>query len=96
MVTMNDQLQFSLSLWAAIIGDRFVEPFILPQCLTGEAYLHLLWVTLPSLLEEVPLVVQIVMWLLHGDAPAYFCITMQRHLDNVLPGRWIRQSGPVA
>ncbi|KAJ4443260.1 hypothetical protein ANN_04928 [Periplaneta americana] len=85
MVEVNHQHWFSLNVWAGIIGDHHVGPVVLPRCLTGEAYLNFLRVTLPPLLEDVPCAVRMVMWLLHDGAPAHFHITLRRHLNNIFP-----------
>ena len=95
MVEVNNQHRFSLNVWAGIIGDRLVGPVILPERLTGEAYLNFLQVTLPPLLEDVPCAVRMVMWLLHDGAPAHFRITVRRHLNTIFPGRWIGRGGPI-
>ncbi|KAJ8892864.1 hypothetical protein PR048_005445 [Dryococelus australis] len=50
MVVSNHQHQFSLNVRVGIIGDHLVRQVICSQCRTGEAYLHFLQVTLPSLL----------------------------------------------
>ncbi|KAJ8888955.1 hypothetical protein PR048_008449 [Dryococelus australis] len=93
--TANYQHRFSFNVSAGIIGDRLVGPVLLPQRLTGEACLHFPRLTLPPLLEEVPLVVRRVVWLLQDGAPAQFRITVRRYL-YVFPGRWIGRGGLVA
>ncbi|KAJ8884756.1 hypothetical protein PR048_010952 [Dryococelus australis] len=88
--------------WAGIIGNCLVGPVVLPQCLTDEAYMHFLKVTLPPLLEEEHLVVQSVTRLLHNSDPAHFsalpcgCILKSFSVDGLdnmdqlhgPPGRW--------
>lgn len=96
MVTANHQLRFSRNVWAGIIGDRILGPVFLPRRLTGRNYRRFLRVTLPPLLEEVPLTMRRVMWLLHDGAPAHFANIVRTHLNRVFPGRWIGRGGPVA
>jgi hypothetical protein len=48
------QQQFSVSIWAGIVGDNLIGPHILPNRLNGEKYFRFLNVFLPELLNEVP------------------------------------------
>jgi hypothetical protein len=47
------QHRFSINLWAGILGDGLISPYILPQRLTGCSYLNFIVSTLPELLEDV-------------------------------------------
>jgi len=49
------QLEFHINVWAGIIGDILLGPYILPHRLNGENYLEFLVNTLPVLMEDVPL-----------------------------------------
>ncbi|XP_066253696.1 uncharacterized protein, partial [Euwallacea similis] len=49
------QHQFSLNVWAGIVGDYLIGPYFLPHHLNGETYLYFLQNTLSVLLEEVPI-----------------------------------------
>ena len=49
------QYQFSLNVWAGIVGDYLIGPFFLPLRINGETYQHFLENELPPLLDEVPL-----------------------------------------
>jgi hypothetical protein len=50
VVQSRHQQQFSMNVWAGIIGDVLVCPHVLPQRLTGNSYRHFLENYLPTLL----------------------------------------------
>lgn len=89
------QEKFSLNVWAGIVGDRLVGPFILPPRLNGIEYLQFLNNTLDELLEDVPLAVRRDMWFLHDGAPAHYFGEVRTWLDNNFPEKWIGRNGPV-
>jgi hypothetical protein len=51
VVQSRRQQQFSINVWAGIIGDVLVDPHVLPQRLTGNSYRHFLENGLPTLLD---------------------------------------------
>jgi hypothetical protein len=63
--------QFSVSVWAGIVGDHHLGPHVLPVHLTGNDYLQFLRKELPVMLEDVPLTVQQKMWFQHDGALAH-------------------------
>ena len=96
MVETSRQQQFSINVWAGIIGDCLLGPILLPQCLNGETYLVILQNTLPPLLKNVPLAIRQRVWLQYNGAPAHFCINVCQHLNNIFPRCWIGRGGPIA
>ena len=46
------KLQFKLNVWAGIVGNCLVGPFILPACLIGAVYRDFIQNTFPALLYE--------------------------------------------
>lgn len=89
------QQHFSLNVWAGIVGDHLIGPYILPPRLNAEGYLHFLRNVLNELLEDVPLANRREMWLLQDGAPAHSSIRVRRWLNNNFEGRWIGRYGPV-
>ncbi|PNF14165.1 hypothetical protein B7P43_G13485 [Cryptotermes secundus] len=85
------QARFSVDVWACIIGDHLIGPFLLPPRLNGPFCKVVLERIIPTLLEDVPLIVRRQMWVQHDGAPAHFSIVSQDYLD----GRWIGRGGPV-
>lgn len=90
------QNRFAINMWAGIICDRLIGPYLLPPRLTGPIYLNFLEEILPELLEDVPLDIRQQMWLQHDGAPAHFSVAVRAHLNETFGGRWIGRGGPVA
>ncbi|GBN88492.1 hypothetical protein AVEN_94996-1 [Araneus ventricosus] len=85
----------SLNIWARILGDYVVGPYILPDRLTGATYRIFFENVLPSVLQAVPLPIQRDKWMREG-APAHFSSTVRHSLNATYPTRWIGRGGPVA
>lgn len=92
----NFQDRFSLNVWAGIVDDRLIGPFILPNRMDGLQYLHFLRNDLPVLLEDVPYAVRLRMWFLHDGAPPHFRLEVRDFLNQEQGRRWIGRAGPVA
>jgi hypothetical protein len=69
------QVLWSIDVWAGIIGNCVVSPYLLPDRLNGLAYCVFLQEVLPVRLEDVPLAVRCDMWFQHDGAPAHFRCT---------------------
>ncbi|XP_068082055.1 uncharacterized protein [Anabrus simplex] len=96
LLPANHQQRFSRNVLAEIIGERVLGPVFLPRRLTGRNCRRFLRVTLPLLLEDLPLMIRRIMWLLHDGAQTHFAVNVRMHLSRVFPGRWIGRGGPVA
>uniref|UniRef100_V5I843 Transposable element Tc3 transposase n=1 Tax=Anoplophora glabripennis TaxID=217634 RepID=V5I843_ANOGL len=83
------QHNFSLNIWAGIVENVLVGPFVLPHRLGAVEYLQFLNEHLPPLLEEVPLNVRQAMWYMHDGAPAHSTVVVRRWLNLNYPNRWI-------
>jgi hypothetical protein len=57
-ILCRQQQQFSIVVWAGIVGYCLVGPHVLPHRLTGNHYSDILLRHLPELLEDVPLAAQ--------------------------------------
>lgn len=88
------QHQFSLNVWAGIIGDYLIGPYFLPQRLTGELYHQFIQNDLPGLLEDVPLRIRTEMWYMHDGAPAHFALNVRQLLNARYQNKWIGRGGP--
>jgi len=89
------QHQFSVNVWAGIIGDNYIGPFFLPGRLDGQSYYNFLRDQLPLLLEDVPLAIRNQMWYMHDGAPAHFSVMVRNYLQTVFPNRCIGRGGNV-
>ncbi|GFX73130.1 uncharacterized protein TNCV_4502091 [Trichonephila clavipes] len=95
--TRAAQDRFLVNVWADILGDHLIGPYILPGHLTGPRYLIFLEQVLPKLLDRahVTAATRTSMWLQQDGAPAHFSISVRNHLDAVCGERWIGRGGPV-
>lgn len=89
------QDKFSINVWAGIIGNRLLGPYVMPQRLNGPAYLHFLQNTLPVLLEDLPYGLRLETFFMHDGAPAHFSVLVREYLNQTYPDRWIGRGGPV-
>ncbi|GFV11320.1 uncharacterized protein TNCV_3724091 [Trichonephila clavipes] len=95
--TRAAQDRFLVNVWAGILGDHLIGPYILPDRLTGPRYLIFLEQVLPELLDSahVTAVTRTSMWFQQDGAPAHFSISVRNHLDATCGERWIGRGGPV-
>lgn len=96
VVVRGHQERFAVNVWAGIIGDHLIGPYLLPNRLNSAVYLAFIRDILPNLLENVPLQVRNVMWFQHDGAPAHFGEIVQDYLNDAYPERWIGRGGPVS
>jgi hypothetical protein len=92
----KNQHQFSINIWAGIVGENVIGPYLLPPRLNGHLYLEFLQHVLPELLQDVPLDIRRDMWLQHDGAPAHFSLRVREYLNDQFPNRWIGRGGPVS
>ncbi|GBM05154.1 hypothetical protein AVEN_197716-1 [Araneus ventricosus] len=90
------QRRFSINVWAGIIGDHLLGPYLLPERLNGGKYLTFLQQVLPDMLNDVPPHIRRVMWFQQDGAPAHYVRDVRNYLDITFPNRWIGRGGPVA
>ena len=90
------QQRFSVNIWAGIVHDYLIGPYLLPTRLDGDSYLVFLQEVLPGLLNDVPPPIRRRMWFQHDGAPAHFSVDVRNALNMMYPGRWIGRGGPVA
>lgn len=93
IVESHHQVQFSLNVWAGIIGDYLIGPFFLPGRLNGRNYRRFLEDNLPILLEDVPILMRNRMWFMHDGAPAHFSVLAREYLNQNFNNRWIGRGG---
>jgi hypothetical protein len=91
----NFQKKFGVNVWAGILGNKIIGPYLLPDHLNGPTYLGFLRHILPELLEDIPLGARRRMWFQHDGAPPHFSIDVRNHLNMTFRNRWIGRGGPV-
>ena len=87
------QYRFSVNVWAGIVHNQLIGPYILPSPLTGNVYKTFLKDVLSELLEDVPLNIRRMMWYQHDGVPAHFHTDVRRYLNDTFPNRWIGRHG---
>ncbi|GFW83395.1 DUF4817 domain-containing protein [Trichonephila clavipes] len=90
------QRKCSINVWAGIVGDCLLGPYILPERLNGSVYLTFLQEVLPEMLNDVPMPIRQRIRFQHDGAPAHFSIDVTAHLQATFPGGWIGHGGPIA
>lgn len=70
-----------MNVWAGIVNDYLIGPYLLPTRLNGRCYRIFLEEVLPELLQEVPIGVRNQMWFQHDGAPAHFSMEVRNYLD---------------
>ncbi|GFS59066.1 uncharacterized protein TNCV_69601 [Trichonephila clavipes] len=95
--TRAAQDRFLVNVWAGILGDHLIGPYILPDRLTGPRYLIFLEQVLPELMDSahVTAATRTSMWFQQDGVPTHFSISIRNHLDATCGERWIGRGGPV-
>ncbi|GFX80279.1 uncharacterized protein TNCV_2642951 [Trichonephila clavipes] len=90
------QIRFLVNVWAGIMGDHLIGPYLFPCRLTGLNYLLFLQQVLPQLLrdEQISASTQQTMWFQHDGAPAHFSGDVRNYLDVTFGQQWIRRGVP--
>lgn len=83
------QHEFKVNIWAGIIDNFLIGPITMPDNLNGNNYLIFLQETLPTLLEDLPLLLRQNMWFMHDGAPPHFSLAVRQYLSTRYPNRWI-------
>jgi hypothetical protein len=68
-------------MWAGIVGDTVVGPYLLPNKLTAQQYREFIETVLPGLLEDEPLTVRNRLWFQHNGAPGHYRNDIQQWLN---------------
>ena len=89
------QHRFTINVWAGIVHDHLIEPYLLPNRLGGGNYIIFICNILPEMLENVPLQVRQHLWFQHDGDPAHIALDVREYPNNVFPNRWIGRGGPI-
>lgn len=90
------QQRFGLNVWAGILGNFLIGPFVFPERLSADIFRDFLQNDLDDLLENVPLAVRRRMWLQMDGAPAHYGRNVREWCQNNYPDRWIGRGGAIA
>jgi len=86
------QRRFTVNVWCGLLGNKLIGPFAFYNNLTGNTYEVFLRNVLPSLLEDIPLMMSQMYFQHYGASPHY----VREYLIESFPNRWIGRGGPVA
>jgi hypothetical protein len=92
---VRPQVKFSINVWAGILGDRILGPFLFEGNLTAEQYLRFLNTEFQNFLMDIPLAHLPHLWFQQDGAPAHNSGIVRQFLEAEFPGRWIGTRGPV-
>jgi len=62
------QRRFSVNVWCSILGNKLIGPFVFVKILR-EKHEFFLWIELPGLLEDIPLMIRSQMYFQHDAVP---------------------------
>ncbi|GFV12386.1 transposable element Tcb1 transposase [Trichonephila clavipes] len=89
------QQRFTVNVWAGIVDDSLLGPYILPPRLDSHKYLVFLQEVLPELLSDVPAPIRRRMWFQQDGASSHYARHVREYLDRTFPNRWIGRGVPV-
>ena len=79
----SHQHRFSVNVWAGIVGDNLIGPYLMPSPLTGAVYREFLQEVLPQLLENI-------------RRTSSLFSRCSSSTDEMFPNRWIGRSSREA
>ena len=85
-----------MNVWCGVLGNKLIGPFVFDNNLTGNMYEAFLRNELPSLLEDIPLMIRSQMYLQHDGAPPHYTRHVRDYLNESFPNRWLGRGGPIA
>lgn len=91
----SSQYKFSVNVWAGIISNYIVGPFIFETSLNSNIYLNFLNQELGNFMDDIPLLNRTNMYFQHDGAPPHYAINVKQWLDQHFPNRWIGRNGPI-
>ncbi|GBM23193.1 hypothetical protein AVEN_159875-1 [Araneus ventricosus] len=82
-------LRWSTNVWAYILGNRMIGPYLLPERLTRHSYFVFHRDVLTDFLDDIPLEAKHCLWFQPDGASAYLSSPVRNMLDMEYPGHWI-------
>lgn len=85
--------KFSINIWAGILRDHLLGPYLLPERLNDAQYLVFLQHVLRDLLQGMPTPMSQNTWFMYESTPTYFSIMVRNHLDARYPAGGLGAAG---
>lgn len=82
-IPVRHQQRLHVNVWASIVGDCLIGPYVLPPRLTGDVYRNFLLNVVPELPEDIPLAIKITCDLCKMLLPHILPVLFHALLDNV-------------
>lgn len=96
MMEAHTQHPQKVNVWAGIVGDCIVGPFILDDNLTGEAYCDLLANRIiPNIRQKFGQELYNNLWFQQDWAPPHYYLRARQILNEQFPNRWIGRRGAI-
>lgn len=92
----NFQETFLVNVWCGLLVDKLIEMFVSGSNLTSDTREFLLWIELPSLWEDILLMVGGQMYFHHDGASPHYTWHMTEYLEKSFPNLWLGRGRPLA
>lgn len=92
----RSQYRFSVNVWAGIIDQQLIGPYIIDGTLNSGKYLDILRDELPILLENIPLRTRQRLVFQQDGAPPHSTNAVKDFLNATFRHPWIGRNGPIA
>lgn len=89
------QRTFLVNVWCGLLGDKLIEMFASDSNLTSDTCEFLLGIALPSLWEDILLMVGGHMNFQHDRAPLHYTWHMREYLQKPFPNLWLGHGRPL-
>ena len=90
------QRTFLVNVWCGLLGDKLIKMFASGSNLTSNMCEFLLRIELPSLWEDILLMVGGQMYFEHDGAPPHYTWHMRECLEKSFPNLWLGRGRPLA
>lgn len=95
MIEGHTQRPQKVNLWAGIINNNIVGPFVVDGNLTGEIYFNMLTNNILPAVRALLGANFNSVWFQQDGAPPHYYLRVRNLLDQVFPNRWIGRRGTV-
>lgn len=92
---IRNQIRFGLNVWAGILNNEIIGPFIFENNLNGAGYLNILENYLSDYLENLPIERLRHLWFQQDGAPPHNLRAVREFLHREFPDQWIGNRGVV-
>ena len=86
-IVRSHKHRFCINVWAGIVDNFLLGPYILPERLNANTYLIFLQNVPPELLHPIPLNIRCSMWFQYDWAPPHFGNAVRGHLTATFGAR---------